>query len=89
VEAVKEGVMDSIPVEQVESYNVSTVTAYLEKVREAAQSRIPLGVVSRDPASGLPTDLVAFPPVRVIVDMWKIVRSPAARPATMREAFGR
>ena len=67
-----------------EIYKVSTVKAYRRKLAAAQQAEMlraaagPM-VATRRSASGLPTDAVDFPAIRVVGDMWRIVSSPRAR----------
>lgn len=64
---------------------VSTVTQYRQKVARAL-ARVPKAIDLT--MSRLPTETVDFPELRVVVDMWRIVKSPFARPGSMREAVG-
>ncbi len=68
---------------QVESYRIGTVAEFLAKVKAANNAKPnPLAIQNREPvASSVPTETVDFTPIRVIVDMWRIVQSPSARPA--------
>lgn len=68
----------------VDTFKVGSVSQYRKKLVQANRRISIAGVRS---LSGLPTDQVDFPPVQVIVDMWRIVQSGAARASSMSEVF--
>lgn len=85
-----------IPADKVQAFEVSTVQAYRDKLEAAKETEAQrlveanaevLEHTETDGAdlgvghSRLPSEVVNFPPIRVVVDMWRIVDSPAARPA--------